>query len=494
MEQARKIPLAAETTADQPTLAIASFPGHDPDGQGRPTDNTGAGIAPAMDTPEDGVADDFLFGAELASWAVAHAGQSLAAAISEAEELIRQCRWQDIVALFHPVEEKMPELAATGMDLDLRQKVAFALGQIGRHEEAIAVLEKVVAGRPDDFLAHSSLAYTLVQSLRDAKNRKVLLIRSERERRVKLAHHHFSRCRRLRPNSVTTHYREGILYKEVENKPRLAAPFFEQAVSLWRGLPSDEQTRRHQERPKYIRSLYHLASCRLDEGKASQALALLEGLLDEDEGKNLMSPLFKHFAKGKCLYALGRHQEALVHLELAAATAGDEAHDFVRELAARAALAMNEPGRAFGYINRVPQRKRRPYESWTEADALVALGRGSEAIRVLEAAADRDRRGRHKALIRLSRIHLREGRLEKALGLAIEARDFCLGLYGNPSREAIFWEAAALFKLGRASEALGRVEELRRARFEYPHLGRLEARIRAAIKEGGHAGTAATAG
>ena len=64
--------------------------------------------------------------------------------LADIEELTRGNRWEDIISLYHPAEEKIPELVQAGMDLRVREKVAFALGQIRQFDEAIKVLKGCV--------------------------------------------------------------------------------------------------------------------------------------------------------------------------------------------------------------------------------------------------------------------------------------------------------------------------------------------------------------
>jgi len=93
------------------------------------------------------------------------AKRSLKRVLSEMEELIREKKWEDAVVLFYPVEEKQPELVAYGMEIPVRAKTAFALGQLQRFDHAIAELTRCIKGEPDNFYHHSFLAYTAYNSL-----------------------------------------------------------------------------------------------------------------------------------------------------------------------------------------------------------------------------------------------------------------------------------------------------------------------------------------
>ncbi|MEW6221292.1 MAG: tetratricopeptide repeat protein [Thermodesulfobacteriota bacterium] len=441
-----------------------------------------AAVAPPLPAPDD----TFLLDDTLAPWQIQQASAGQQAALAEAEELVRGCRWPDLLALFHPVEEKVPELVAAGLDAELRLKVAFALGQSGRFPEALATLRLAVARLPDSFLGHSSLAFTACQYIRSCRTGKVALAPATRQELVAEAHRHFGRCQALRPETVTGFYRQGILFQEIERKSRLAIPLFERARANWLALSEKARQERHQERPKFRKSLYHLAVCLAEDHRLPRAQALLEELLAEDPAGETVGLLFTHFGLAKIHLAAGRPAKAREHCQVAvAAAAPDQAIDFVWELCARACLALGEADAGLVAIGRVPERARRPYVRWTEGDCLAALGRPEEAERLWRQAAERDRRSRHRPLLRLARLHLGRGRLTEALAEAEAAERFCQETYGNPSLEAMFWRAACLFRLGRLAEAAAIVAELERRHLHYPHLGRLAERIRQGLESGG---------
>lgn len=81
---------------------------------------------------------------------------------------------------------------------------------------------------------------------------------------------------------------------------------------------------------------------------------------------------------------------------------------------------MDDPKHALEAIRNVPEKFRRPYFRWTEADVLCALGRFEEARRVLVQSLERDTRSRHKTLIRLTKIEYLLGNHETA-GVHAEA-------------------------------------------------------------------------
>lgn len=401
--------------------------------------------------------------------------------IHEIFALQAENRWQDIIELFHPVDDKVPELVAAGMEIDIRAKVAFALVRLHRAEEAIATLLPAAERQPDDAMIRYTIGYAALDELFTARTERRIIPGKRKKELINLAHDHFAAARALRPESVTFCYREAILYKEIEGKTKLAAPLFEQAIANWERQSPQEQEQHHQQRPKYVKSLFHLASCLLDARRASRSLQLLQQLEQEDRDRNYLHPLFRHFAMGKVLHALNRDKEALEHLETAGHVA--EPHqptDFVWELAARCALRLQQVDRAGGYVAKVPAHRRRPFVRWTEADVLAASGRVAEAMQVLRQCGERDRRSRHVSLIRLSRLLLGQHSYEQAQEAAVQAVRFCEETYGNPAKEALFWQAACLHLLGRNREAREILATLEEGHFQYPHFRRLVDAVRAA--------------
>jgi len=383
-----------------------------------------------------------------------------------------ESRWEDILALFHPVSDKLPELAATGLDLPVLREVAFCLGHAGRFDEAIAAYRTCLEREPDNFHHHAGMAYTLYDSLYAAKARQVMLHPSERRQRIEEAHAHFLAAQRLRPEGVTSYYRQGALYKQIQNKKEQARPLFETAVRNWLAYSNEQRQVRHQERKNYVKALYQLSSCLLDEKRLQEALERLRECMVEDEASSYLSVVHKHFALGKILFQMGLMDQARQALEFAAHQASPE-DDYVFELLARVHLAENFPEKAWSAVQRIPQHKRRPYVRWTEADVLLARGETQQARKILEQAAERDRKGRHKALLRLARLDFQAGDYPRCLDWTEQADAFFRQVYTNPCADALFWKAGALIRLRRKEEARRTVKELEDCRPGYPFLPRL---------------------
>lgn len=428
-------------------------------------------------TPQVPAGDDLLTPDELVPVRREAAVRTEQRALAELSDLIRQNRWSEAVDLFHPVEEKLPELADHGQDIRVREKIAFALGHLGRHDDAISELSACIKREPDNFFLHASLAYTAYDSLWAAKNRQVLLSGKARSERIALAHRHFAAAQALRPDTVTNFYRQGMLFREIEGKDDKSIPLFRRAVENWEQLDPDDRERRHQERKNYIKALYQLAGALVAVGRADQALAHLQRCLNEDESSNFIALAFKYFALGKVQFHLNRFAEARDALLFAAKCRHDGPLDFVFELLARVYLALGSNDKAREAIGRVPEARRRPYVRWTEADVLCAAGQYEEALRVLSDCVNRDGFSRHKGLLRMARIAYLLNRFDQCATHADAARQFYREKWTNDCNEGLFWLAAANLRQGRVDEAYRLAGELETLDPWFPRLDRLKEAI-----------------
>ncbi len=421
--------------------------------------------------------DEFLEPGDLVSVGRQAAGRALRRVRAEVEELFGENKWEEVIALFHPVEEKLPDLVEQGMEVGIRADVAFALGKVGRYDDAIQELEVCVGKEPGKFRYHSSLAYTAYDSLYAALNREILLSGKVRAERIALAHKHFKEAQELRPGGVTNFYREGMLYRRIEGKTAEALPCFDRAVANWDALEEGERKIRHQERKNFVKAVYQKASCLLELGRGREALQAIQRCLEEDEKSEHLSLLYKYFALGKVQYHLNRFKEAKDALLFALRCRSQGPRDFVWELLARTYLAMDEPKKALEAIGKIPEKKRRPYVRWTEADAFCAMGDWWRAKAVLQACQERDARSKHRALIRLARIAYLNKEFTSACRHAEAADEFFRERWGNRLYDGLFWQALAWYRLGRLEKAEKLAQELQEERPGYPKLDLLLERL-----------------
>ena len=203
---------------------------------------------PCAGTQADLFSDQELFGIKKGGFIKKSRNRVLA----DIEELSKNNRWDDILSLYYPVDDKLPDLIRAGVDIPVRQKIAFALGQASAFDEAIKELLVCVRTEPENFMSRASLAYTAYNCLYAVKNKKVFLAGKARTERIALAHEHFKKAQDLRPGGITNFYREGMLFPQIENKPGPGLAKFEIACFNWERLTDEERAKREQEKKNYV--------------------------------------------------------------------------------------------------------------------------------------------------------------------------------------------------------------------------------------------------
>jgi tetratricopeptide (TPR) repeat protein len=188
--------------------------------------------------------------------------------------------------------------------------------------------------------------------------------------------------------------------------------------------------------------------------------------------------LHKYFALGKVEFHRGRFDQARDALLFAEKCRRNrEPVDFVYELLARVYLAMDEPKRAMETIGKVPEKFRRPYYRWTEADVLCARREFEKAKNVLVKSQEKDNRSRHKALLRLCKIEYLLGNHEIAFKHARDAGLFFKEKWGGILAEALFWQSVCLLMQGDIVGAGKTARELKAVYPRHPKLPQLFQRL-----------------
>ncbi|MCF8037993.1 MAG: tetratricopeptide repeat protein [Desulfohalobiaceae bacterium] len=408
----------------------------------------------------------------------------LRSCLGEVDLLKSRKAWSDVLELFYPLQDKQPELVAAGLDLDLRLEIGFALGQLGKFDQAVSEYEECLRIDPQSYLAVNSLAYTLYNSLFAAKNREILLTPEARKQRIERAHREFQKAQAIRPDGVTNYYREGMLFKSLENKPDKALDLFARAVGNWDAYSPEQKEARHQERKNFIKALYNLASCQSGSKDPKAAWQNLKRCVLEDGQGNNLKMEHKYFALGKVCFQLGHYEEGVKHLKMAAQFVSPVEGDYVFELLARTRHAQGRYEQGLEIIGKIPKNKRRPYVHWTEADLLLGLGKPDQAREVLINSSQRDKRARHRSLVRLARIAFQEKVYEQSLDYADQAVEFHRETYTTPDPDGLFWQAASCLYLGDIAKARQKSDELMAFNPNFPYLRKLRDKIHQAEEAG----------
>ncbi|MBU0985664.1 MAG: hypothetical protein KKH68_00295, partial [Proteobacteria bacterium] len=193
----------------------------------------------------------------------------------------------------------------------------------------------------------------------------------------------------------------------------------------------------------------------------------------EDEKTNYLSLLYKYFALGKVNFHQGLFAQAKDALLFALQCDTRQPADFVHELLAKTYLVLGNTSRAMEVIQKVPEKKRRPYYRWTEADVWCAAGNLQRAKKVLADCQEKDTRSRHKALIRLAKIEYLLQNFQPSLKYAEEAGRFFSEKWGNVYDDGLFWQSLNSFRLGHHGRALNLAQDLKELHPHYAGLSLL---------------------
>ena len=215
----------------------------------------------------------------------------------------------------------------------------------------------------------------------------------------------FEEAQELRPDGVTNFYRQGMLYRKIEDKNEKSLPLFQAAVNNWDALGTKER--------EYLASgaqepYQGLVSTGLVPARgrvrAPGPGSASSGACPRTKRTNYLALLYKYFALGKINFYLNRFTGGQGRLAVRPAVPGQAAGGFCQRTAGPDLSGVGQPRPRPGNHRAGSERKRRPLLRWTEADVLCALREFELAREVLAACMERDARSRHKALIRLARL------------------------------------------------------------------------------------------
>lgn len=357
-------------------------------------------------------------------------------------ELLRRNAWDTLA-------EHAPELAPLDDDafrarLVLADAVAFALGQLQRPHESIALLERAFALEPTSRRA-SALAYhhyTEAMRLRQARTND-----RDLEPLRRGFHHWIDVALRLEPDSIKNLYRLGIFEAQVESAhDKVAVRAFLAAIRAYDTLDDATRERRHDLYKPFLKSLYAGARSAHRIGEHRLARKLVFRLIREDPGGRHVERLHALGLAGKVCRALGELDAAERALRLALDADGPRRRDYLFGELAEVEHARGRLDAALAWIEHV-RAERRPPHLWRLAGDLHAeAGHVDLALAAYESALAKDRMGRHLTLFRIGYLHESRGAFGQARRAYERANEFRRRTYSSEHRPAL--------------EGLQRLEEL----------------------------------
>lgn len=365
-----------------------------------------------------------------------------------------RCAWEEIVRAFYPLEQKRPEIIECPQRVSIMQELAFALSQLKRFSEAIAILLKCHELDPQNYQVAASLGFNYYDALMSDKAREIRLA-GDKARYVEEAEKWFLLAEELYPSTVVDYYRHGMLYHHIlERKDQKACPLFEKAVANWEALSPEEQEKRHKDHKNYIKALYHLAKARMRLGRYAEAEEAVRQCIEKDKNTDHEEPVHKFYLLGRILLEARKEEEALAHLKTAAHMRTKKPKDYVYYTLATCLVRLERWEEALDWLDKIPPRFLKPHMKRLMGWIYYRLGAMEKAGSFLDQALREDNKGCHRTLVLMGQIFEDLGNLEKALECFKQANEFKRKEFLTDYEEALLGEARCLSKLGQKEEAV----------------------------------------
>lgn len=303
--------------------------------------------------------------------------------------------------------------------LRVADEVAFALGRLHRHDEAISVLERAYAVAPT-WRRASGLAWHHYSAAMREPRRVRPAQRAQRAERRETLRRGFRRwiaeALRLDPQSVKDLYRLGLWEAQLESAhDKVALRAFLGAIRAYRELDPQTRVRRHDLHRFHVCSLYAGARSALRLEKNDLARRLAFECVRANRTRQAIAWVHVHDLAGRACLARGELDDAERAFRLALGADGPPRRDHVHVRMAEVLRRRGDVAGACAWIEQHIRPERRACWVWRAlGDLRLQAGRTDDALAAYHAALEGDRGGRHLTLTRIGLVHEAAGRLRKA--------------------------------------------------------------------------------
>lgn len=335
--------------------------------------------------------------------------------------------WQGIISL---LEEECRPGKPGWQDAELMSTLGFACSQVGKLDEAQAAYQRWIEIEPDRARPFYCLGY-------------IFYLKGDWREAIRW----FEQALSIFPDYLVCLYRLAYAYFQFQ-KERESIPLLERLEEIYR-QNTDEDWQRHN-RKTYIKARYLYARCLYRKQRFSEALELMQNLLQEDS-RGIVEIEFKYYALGKILAALQREEEALQYLHKALNP--HRAQEWVLDQIGRVYHQMNQYPQALEHYSRALKIRRKPYILVNRAETYLAAGQRAAALRDFHEALKRDSKGKHKIYLRLGQISMEQEKFEEAQHYFDSAIRFKQQVYETDYAEARYARALCYLQMGNRDES-----------------------------------------
>lgn len=354
--------------------------------------------------------------------------------------------WTAIAALREHIPNELDPPSARAAD-----EVAFALGQLDRHREAIALFARTYAFEPT-WRRASALAFQHYDGamLREAPEGVSPLTLDEAREGFRLW---IERALEHRPSSIKDLYRLGVFEAQIESrhdKPALRA--FLAAVAAYRELP--ERARTGELTKAYVKSLYAGARSALRLGNGPLARRLAFACVRADAETDFLAPMHRLDIAGRACVATGELEHAERAFRRALDAKGPPRRMHLYGRLADVAARRGDLDEARRWIEAHTRPEQRPAYLWRQlGDLQHRAGALEDALASWNASLLKDRAGKHLTWTRIADLHSERGELARAERTYRKALDFARRRWSKDHAPAMQGLAEVLRRRGKVELA-----------------------------------------
>lgn len=378
------------------------------------------------------------------------------------DRLKKACDWQAIAARGAELPEDF------GREwLEEADAVGFALGQLRRHDEALAMVGRAYALEPNHRRA-SALAYLHYDAC--------WTIAKERRSSPEQLHRHkdgfrhwIAEALRLSPGDMKDLYRLGVFEAQLEAcHDKVALRAFEQALDAWDQMSVTDRGWRHDLFKVRAKTLYAAARSAFRLNLMVRARKHCFECIRFDEKSQYLELVHKLGLAARICLQLGEIEAAERAVRIALDDRGQVQKSHLHALMARIQWKRGDVHSAIAWLDNHTRPERRDSPTWRLlGDLLMVDARLIDAERAYQAALQRDRVGRHLTLTRIGALREQKGAIRAAEQAYDQALDFRRRRYSSDHMPALMGKERCLRALGKGELADQLGPRLVKARAEY---------------------------
>lgn len=336
----------------------------------------------------------------------------------------KENRWQEIIDYLKPKIENGEGNASYFSAL------GFAYSQFDKYDEARYCYKQWLELEPHRAQPYYSIGYTFYDNGQWAE-----------------AIDWYDQALEIFPDYIVCLYRKGVAQLNML-KSKKAKETLSKAINVYQNI-TDEKWLKSQAK-YYLKSIFYLGKAYYDLEQYQNALSCFKKVSNEDK-RHYLAWHIKDYNLAKGFYGIKKYHEA--EKILTRLSKNKMSKNYVYALLAQVQAAKNETGKAFASFETALKKYPAAYIYSRRAALHEKQGDLNKAIADYHQALRRDRVGKHKTLLALGKISLKQNKLTEAVSFFRRAIDFKKKIYDADYYEAHLALAECFHLAGEKSKA-----------------------------------------